>query len=326
MDTGPHAETYSGIEWVNAAMRGMYPGRARFLSGLGLEPVVDEIAAKLPIVGLVGDPNWRDASHVIASPCIDHCGGELTELTASVAGDLLLGLRVAEVLNRPLISYLGSGEEIFLVPGGQPRAAKWREIATWVDDLAASWVGSRVASHRFATHEASIWGRIQSQVEADREALPDSTLNGLHRLSDDLPYPGGTRFTYLYEYYRSNIGHYRKNVLESLTGERVTHVLVVENVQQIKCNRLCAALNFTDGIRMSHLVTCPVPDLTSKVRVTRADRGNRVMMTDLLAGDVPQHSGFWPFLVELNRSYSGADAPAPKEPAEVRPPRPTMRG
>ncbi|MGW7573846.1 hypothetical protein [Streptomyces sp. NPDC054765] len=299
--------SYGPLAWVADAMHGMYPGRERHLRQLGLRPADDEISTQVPVVGLLGAADWRAATCVLASPCIDHSSGRVSALTASVAGDLLIGLHVAEALGLPMVSFLGSGEETHLVPGGEDRCADWRRVAEHVAGLGARWARGQVDATFVRTGEPVAWATLGEQTAADHDRVAQGGLDGLHRLADDIPYPRGTRFTYLYDYYRSNISHYRRPVIEALADVDTAHVLVVENVQQIKCVALARALNDADGIRTSHLVTCPVPDVTNSVRVSRAEPRHRIMLADVLDGQPPGSTPYGAFLSALRDRFDAHD-------------------
>ncbi|WP_125211446.1 hypothetical protein [Streptomyces griseofuscus] len=303
MNHPPVQGSYGPLAWVSDAMHGMYPDREGHLRRLGLRPADDEISTELPVVGLLGAADWRAATCVLASPCIDHSSGRISALTASVAGDLLIGLRVAEALGLPMVSFLGSGEETHLVPSGEERCADWQRVAEYVAGLGTRWARGRVDATFVRTGEPVAWATIKAQTAADHDRVPQAGLDGLHRLVDDNPYPRGTRFTYLYDYYRSNISHYRRPVIEALAGVDTAHVLVVENVQQIKCVAWARALNDADGIRTSHLVTCPAPDATNSVRVSRAEPRHRIMLADVLSGQQPGSAPYWAFLSALRDRF-----------------------
>ncbi len=292
---------YSPVQWVETAMHRMYPDRLSFLRGLGLRPLDDGPVWGLPVVGMMGDGDWRRATCVVASPCIDHCFGDVDELSVSVAADLLIGLRIAEALTLPLVSFLVAGEETHLVPGGTARAAAWARVVDHVARLGGSWAGGRVDAFFVSTQDPTAWEVLRRQTDADRSDVRDRDLDGLYRIADDLPFPRGTRFTHLYEYYRFNVSHYRRRLVERLADVNGEHILVVENLQQIKAVKLAERLNPRQCGRTSHLVTSPVPDITNTVRVSRAERHNRVTLTEFLREDPRPDMPFWTTLDVLRR-------------------------
>ncbi|GGL42363.1 hypothetical protein [Planomonospora parontospora] len=242
---------------------------------------------------------------VVASTCVDHCDADPGRLAATVLADLVHGAAVAGLLGRPLLSFIGIGEEIHLVPGGGDLAARWHETADRVADLFRGLAvppGSRIVS----TADADLWRALNDVVEADRVRLPDDELGGLYHLLDGSCFPRGTPFRYFYAYYRANIAHYRRPVVEHLMGPAPGGILVVENLQQVKAVAVARRLN--GDWPTEHLATLPAPDRTGRTRATRSGRRDGVPLDaflddpmGVLEGVGPDVRAFWLITRDLHR-------------------------
>jgi hypothetical protein len=215
---------------------------------------------------------------VVASPCIDHAEADPGRLSATVLADLVHGAAVSSALSVPLLSFLGTGEEIHLLPGGDTRAAAWMQVADVVTDLFAQLhlpAGSRIV----LSSDEEVWRALCALVERDRSQVCTQELNGLYHLTDGSCFPLGTPFHSYYDYYRSTLAHYRLPLLEQVLGSTLAGILVVENVQQVKAVAIARRLNA--GRATEHLVTLPAPGRAGRTRATRASREQRLDLAEL---------------------------------------------
>lgn len=280
----------------------MYPGDAPgTLASYGAARLPDRHAwphklgfvAATPNAG--ADPTAVDA--VVASTCVDHCEADPDLLAATVLADLVHGAVVARRLGVPLLSLVGIGQEIRLVPGGGALAGQWRAVAGRVAAVFAGLAlpaGSRLAS----TDEESVWQCLTEVVDRDRPRVADRCLDGLYHLDDGSLFPRGTPFGFFYEYYRYNLACYRRHLVETLLDCGSVGVLVVENVQQVKA--VATARRLAAGWPVEHLVTLPAPGRSGRERATRATGADRVTLADLLAtpdralaAASPDSGAFW---------------------------------
>lgn len=206
-------------------------------------------------------------SAVLCSTCVDHCEADPSALAATVAADLVHGAAVADLLRVPMYSYVSTGQEIRLTPGGETDKRGWRQVTAVIRGLFDALrlpAGSRLVD----TNEPAVWKVLSANVDRDRPVLADYTLNGLYRIDDSSPFPAGTPFGFYYEYYRHNVAQYRRSVIRQIFNDHVNDILVVENIQQVKAVALAQALDGqTSG---GQLVTVPAPGLISSQRATRA--------------------------------------------------------
>lgn len=252
---------------------------------------------------------------VLASTCIDHAEADPQRLSASVVADLVQGAAVSCALSVPLLSFLGTGEEIGLVPGGKKRAAAWCRVADMVTDVFTR-LRLPAGSQILRSGQARVWDVLHSTVDSDRDRLGCQVLNGLYHFTDGSSFPLGTPFAYYYEYYRYNIAHYRRPVLEHVLGRPLRGILVVENVQQVKAVAVARGLNA--GWATEHLVTLPAPGRAGNARATRVCGLSRLDLARLqsvspervgelgLAGD---HLRFWSTICQLWERLSGQSCP-----------------
>ncbi len=215
---------------------------------------------------------------VLASTCIDHAEADPQRLCATVVADLVHGAVVARALSLPLLSFVGSGEEMFLVPGGEERASGWMIVVEAVAQVFHD-LHLPPGSQLFLSHLPAIWETLTSSVGNDRDRLPKRHLQGLYHITDGSLFPLGTPFGYYYEYYRYNVAHYRRCVLEQLLKRPLRGILVVENVQQVKAIALARHLN--TGWPTEHLVTLPAPGRSGNERGTRVASHERLPLTTL---------------------------------------------
>lgn len=216
---------------------------------------------------------------VIASACVDHCEADPKRLAATVLADLVHGATIARHLEVPLLSLVGTGQEIRLVPGGDVLASSWHVVAGLVTETFGDLrlpEGSRLVM----TDDEAVWQLLTTTAEGDRGNVSDTSLDGLYHLGDDSAFPRGTPFGYFYDYYRYNIACYRRPVIEALLDRPSRGVLVVENVQQVKA--VTAARRLADGWPVEHLVTLPAPSKSGTERATRASGGDRITLDELL--------------------------------------------
>lgn len=265
------AAFYPQEVWPTLAAHGVFP--------LDTLPwLVD--GERLPLVagtaGLAAARPPIDA--VVASTCIDHAEADPHQLSAAVLADLVHGAVVSRALDLPLLSFLGTGEEMRLTPGGDARAPAWGQVADVIAEMFAR-LRLPARSRIIVSHEEQVWSALQATVASDRERLPRHELAGLYHLTDGSLFPLGTPFDSYYEYYRSTLAHYRQPVLERLLGCALRGILVVENVQQVKAVALARRLN--GGMATEHLVTLPAPGRTGTTRATRAGARGRLCLDEL---------------------------------------------
>ncbi|GER83925.1 hypothetical protein KTAU_25620 [Thermogemmatispora aurantia] len=215
---------------------------------------------------------------VVASPCIDHAEAEPRRLAATVIADLVHGAAISRLLSVPLVSFIGTGQEIRLVPRGAERAAGWHRVAERVLSVFET-LELPTGSRCFVSHDEVVWAVLSETVERDRTRLPTVALNGLYHLRDGSAFPAGSPFRYYYEYYRYNLACYRQPVLEHLLGRPLRGMLVVENVQQVKAVALARRLN--GQWPTEHLVTVPAPGRAGDERATRAAAQDRLTIDEL---------------------------------------------
>jgi len=215
---------------------------------------------------------------VVSSTCIDHAEADVGRLSATVLADLVHAAAISCALCVPLLSFLGTGEEIQMVPGGDERAAAWMRVAAVVTDLFAR-LCLPARSQIVLSSDPQIWQALSAMVEADRSQVSEQELAGLYHLTDGSCFPQGTPFHFYYDYYRSNLAHYRSPVLEHLLGCTLRDIVVVENVQQVKAVAIARRLN--TGQRTEQLVTLPAPGRAGSMRATRASRQMRLDLTEL---------------------------------------------
>lgn len=239
---------------------------------------------------------------VVASACVDHCEADPSRLAATVLADLVHGAAVANLLDRPLLSMVCVGEEINLVPGGNALAPAWTTVAEHVRYLFNTLAVPK-NSLIIYTSDPDLWRVLNEVAGEDRADLLDQELDGLYQLLDGSAFPRGTPFTYFYDYYRLNIAHYRRKVIERLMGPAPSGVLVVENLQQAKAVAMARALN--DGWPTEQLATLPSPGLTG---VERATRTGDVRLSGLLddpmtalASAAPDVRSYWRTVDDLYR-------------------------
>lgn len=214
---------------------------------------------------------------VVSSPCIDHAEADPAQLSATVLADLVHGAALSCALSVPLLSFLGTGEEIHLVPGGDRRATAWLRVAAVVTELFAQ-MRLPARSQIVLSSDAQIWQLLSAMVETDRRQVSEQELAGLYHLTDGSCFPQGTPFHFYYAYYRFNLAHYRSPVLEHLLGGPLRGILVVENAQQVKAVAIARRLNM--GRQTEHLVTLPAPGRSGTVRATRANRQQRLDLAE----------------------------------------------
>lgn len=234
---------------------------------------------------------------VMASTCVDHCKADPSRLAATVLADLTHGAAIARLLNRPLLSVVGIAEETLLVPGGQERASAWHDVADSIAEVFKEFTipeGSRLVS---TADDQMLWSLLEV-VETDRSHLADSDLDGLYHLLDGSCFPHGTPFGFYYGYYRMNIAHYRRPVIERLMGPAPGGVLIVENIQQSKAIAIVRSLN--RGWPTEHLATLPAPGRTGRDRATRSTKQDAILLSTFLRdpgsaleGADPDVQNFW---------------------------------
>jgi hypothetical protein len=255
------ADFYEPDLWAVLATCGVFPWESALPPLTGAQ----HLCLVAATAGLAAWPAPIDA--VVASTCIEHSEADPQRLSASVVADLVHGAAVSCALGVPLLSFLGTGEEIRLLPGGQARADGWMRVA---DVVAGVFEQLRLParSQILRSDRRQVWQALCATADADREQLDTQALAGLYHLTDGSLFPLGTPFTCYYDYYRLNIAHYRRPFLEQLLGGPLRGILVVENVQQVKAVAMARRLNA--GWPTEHLVTLPAPGRAGPTRATRA--------------------------------------------------------
>ncbi|OLT25786.1 hypothetical protein BJF83_22650 [Nocardiopsis sp. CNR-923] len=254
------------------------------------------------VTGTTTDSTPPNPDVVVSAACVDHCEADTRRLAATVLADLAHSAAVARLLDRPLLFLIGIGEEIRVVPGGHELASAWHEVARHVERLFDR-LNTPVGSRLVHTDEDALWKAVSTTAESDRSDLPNDRLDGLYHLLDESAFPRGTPYTYFYDYYRANVAHYRRPVVEHVMGLCPDGVLIVENAQQIKAVAEARRLN---GIWPTHhLVTLPAPGRFGGERATRSAGRDRILLADLLQDPVKTLDGADPDVQVFWRSVIG---------------------
>ncbi|MFV2195479.1 hypothetical protein [Nocardiopsis sp. LOL_012] len=255
------------------------------------------------VTGTTTDSTPPNPDVVVSAACVDHSEADPRRLAATVLADLVHSATVARLLDRPLLFFIGIGEEIRVVPGGHELASAWHEVARHAECLFDQ-LNTPVGSRLVHTDGAALWKAVSTTVEIDRSDLPNDRLDGLYHLLDGSAFPRGTPYTYFYDYYRANVAHYRRPVVEHVMGPCPDGVLVIENVQQVKA--VAEARRLNGAWPTHHLVTLPAPGRSGGDRATRSAEGDRILLADLLQDPVKTLDGadpdvqvFWHSVIGL---------------------------
>lgn len=279
--------------WLTELRDALYPNWPDLVREQGIEPppTLEWKGVPVPAFGRQG-PALPRPDLVLAQTCVDHAAADPDRLAVSVLTDLVFGHLAAHAVDAPLLICLGTGEELFVVPRGERKAAGWRAVVRRIHEvlerLAPPPSGRRVVE----TGSPDVWELAHEVVEADAGAIADADLDGLYRLYPPEPFPRATPYSYFYPYYRHNLARYRKAFLTAVSGTPAREVLVVEDAQQLKAVGLAIARNAAEGTAMAHLITPPAPSRSGTERASRATGADFVPLPADEMSPLPP-GGFW---------------------------------
>lgn len=286
------------------AMHGLMPAKTSALADIasvqsGLAVAVNT-AARRPRPG---------ATVVLGGGCLGYTNTRLNDLRLDYLTDTMIALAVASMAGADCLIYLPIGEEQLTAPRQREQWSAFGDLVEAIVERLSATVAAPRSVTIARTDAAAVRSAIDRALIRHSDQLAASDLNTLYSLrpSGKPASPSPARL----QQYRSTIMTYLPEVVSQLVGRHVDHILVAENLHQIKAVAVARALACGDGGHVDHLAHVPAPSLGGTVRMAVAKPESALMVTGsptanaiMLRRASPMSLAYWQTVWDLHRQAS----------------------
>jgi hypothetical protein len=230
---------------------------------------------------------------VVGAGCLGYSHGDYQQLGLEFTVDVLIPLYLAALLDVQCILYINIAEEILVASEEGGTESEWShlgDIMVRFVELLAKRIGVRNL-YTFRTDTDVVDHAIVDGVDIFRDLMPLSELHSLYAI--DSSGKSSTPTLNRLQQYRRTIVSYLPRVLRAGLGLNIHHLIVAENLHQVRAVNLARSLlsqvcidghhiSGADNVRDSidHIVFVPPPSITGTNRMARARVQSRFYVLD----------------------------------------------
>lgn len=243
---------------------------------------------------------------VVGGGCLGYTNARLVDLRLDYLTDTMIALAVASMTGVHCLLYLPIGEEQITAPRLREEWSAFGDrIETIVERLAAT-LAAPPSVTIARTDAPAVRSAIDRSLARHHDQLAAANLGALYSLrpAGKPTIPGPARL----DQYRSTIMTYLPQVVSELVGRHVDHILVTENLHQVKAIAAARSLATDDGDHVDHLAHIPAPSLggTTRMAVAKPESaliviGSPATNAAMLRRADPTSRAYWQAVWDLHR-------------------------